>query len=58
MTSECVECGDDATQMVGRSTPVCETCAAARDWLAGSREAADSEADLKAMMAQILRGNA
>lgn len=55
---ECFECGDDSTQLVGRSTRVCDACAVARDWMAGSREAADSEADLKAMMAQILRGNA
>lgn len=55
---ECFECGDDSTQLVGRSTPVCDACAVARDWMAGSREAADNEADMKAMIAQILRGNA
>ena len=53
---ECVECGDDATTMVGRSKAVCEVCAQSHDWLHGGREAADVEADVKAMMAEILRG--
>ena len=44
--------------MFDGSKAVCEMCAQSHDWLHGSREAADVEADVKAMMARILRGNA